>query len=31
MGDLVYTVQRKAVRPIKTAVLNFVKEGIHPV
>lgn len=31
MGDLVYTVQRKAVRSIEIAVLNFVKEGIHPI
>lgn len=31
MGDLGYAVQRKPVLSIKIAVLNFVKEGIHPI
>lgn len=31
MGDLGYAAQRKSVFSVKIAVLNFVKEGIHPI
>lgn len=31
MGDLGNAVQRKPVLSVKIAVLNFVKEGIHPI
>lgn len=31
MGDLSYPIQREPVLAMKVAVLNFVKEGIHPV
>lgn len=31
MGDLSYTVQRYSVFSIKTAVFNFIKEGINPI
>lgn len=31
VGNLSYTVQRNPVLSIKIAVLNFVKEGIHPI
>lgn len=31
VGDLSYTVQGNPVLSIKIAVLNFVKEGIHPI
>lgn len=31
MGDMGYAVQRNSVSSVKIAVLNFVKEGIHPV
>lgn len=31
MGDLGYAAQRNPILSIKIAVLNFVKEGIHPI
>lgn len=31
MGDLGYAIQRNPVPSVKVAVLNFVKESIHPV
>ncbi len=31
MGDLGYAVQRNPVLSVKIAVLDFVKEGIHPI